>query len=426
MAAVLAHVEGEPDPTPRDGGLGRPPLRDPLPLDAPTALPDAHTLALFVADRDARTAGVEALSALPVPDQADAQAHHLIHLASLWSVGGVRGAAAHILAGRANALSTELARRRRTGGHNVLDAAALVIASLTWPALPHARSRLGRAQVQLGRELTELARTGAGALWPSELAEIVWSALLAEAWLRETGPGLPAHATGAAASLASHLVSVLGPLSHMPGASQRNLLPLGACPLPHTIARLLHRWGHAAGPVPDDEDAAVGTLVGGSSRIAAPEPEELPDKRWRLRCWRGMDVAVTWRSLRRTPSRLWFAPRLGALRWHWGDLLVLGVDSTRGSLSQARVDGQRVSLAANEAVAIRLEQGRATIDLTPGDPLQLQLDPRWEVRPEADGLDGAVAGARLQLRGDASVRWRPAGHGSVTVSGEGRVRIELR
>jgi len=139
-----------------------------------------------------------------------------------------------------------------------------------------------------------------------------------------------------------------------------------------------------------------------------------------------MDVAVTWRSLRRTPSRLWFAPRLGALRWHWGDLLVLGVDSTRGSLSQARVDGQRVSLAANEAVAIRLEQGRATIDLTPGDPLQLQLDPRWEVRPEADGLDGAVAGARLQLRGDASVRWRPAGHGSVTVSGEGRVRIELR
>jgi len=308
----------------------------------------------------------------------------------------------------------------------VLDAAALVVASLSWPALPHARARLGQAQVRLAEGLSRLAGEDAGSLWPSQTAELVWSALLAEAWLRESGPGLPARATGATASLAAHLVTVLGPLSHLPGGLHRQLLPLGSSPLPHTLARLLQRWGHPVGAVPAQVDSAVEALVGAPPPPASPLPEALPDKRWQLRCWRGLDVAVAWRLLRRTPSRLWFAPRLGALRWHWGDLLVMGVDSSPASLSQARVDGQRVRLAAHDASAIRLEQSRATLELRHGEQLRLQLDPRWEIATEADGLCGATSGAKLQLRGDAGLEWHVEDPASVAVSGEGRVRIELR
>lgn len=453
LRAALRRAGPAIDDSPTDGGRGDHPLGA---ADLPVGLasgPDATALAslgeaaLRCGRGEAEGLGM-ALSdlGLPSPAQAGTVACRLIHLAALACWARPDADASGRIGGAAQAHIAWLKRERPLDERDpdaTLSAAALLIASRAWPALPSARDTTAQALTLLPSSARSmLGSDGAPLGDPSAVARALWALALARAWGERSGVVLPDAAMGAFLGGSTSLWRLAGDSGRLPatGSPVPALLPLSSLPLPLTLRSLSIAWGLEEDALPTTWDPAVDRLLGKPARPDTSEPATVgamgPDGTWALWPWRTTGLAVAHSRIKGSSSRAWFRASDGRMQWDLDDRsLVIG---QRGPalMVVARVDGPQARIIAippgTDAKAddrperdISWRQARMVVVDRGVDRISWELGPDWSLEQgEKAEWQARHGGRTLVVKLDEeSWRWTVSGR---RIEGQGQATATVR
>ncbi len=440
-----------------DGPLSVPPQRWDAPGDTATEARTAHRhgwfaeLARRAANGDAQAgagaiAGLEGWLRFDLPGQGGGWTHptdaavRVVHWAAGLSWLGASAPAPLVAAAAGSAawhiryLEATLPLGRHDGHRRVAHHVGILVAALTFPAIPNARSAWTEAAAALASELDALTmgdgsdKGGA----PAFLAQSVWLTAIAIAVARANGAALPSHATAAWARAVAFLdrLSGEGRLPSLGEAPFGDILAVDSPSLPTSLRTLAVGWGldgGEAGAGPDPRARWFGHSV--STTVAAP-------KGWSVWSFAGDGITIASMPVRGESFRVILAvgaasggphahdtplqlladlgqrplladPGSGVREREAHDGLVLvGFEPGEAHLLVARVDGKKARLEGSAT----LGRGR----LWARDVLLNQQ--RLRVTDRLEGVGGAVTltwtlGADWQIEG-AACAWtlRAGGH----------------
>ena len=321
-----------------------------------------------------------------------------------------------------------------SGHQRVAHHVGLLVAGLTFPALPEARQAWSEASSRLGAGVDALTfadgsdRSGA----PAFLAQSLWLVAIAHAVARTNGVSLPARAMSSwsrGVAFLDRLANENGTIPALGEAPFGEILPLPGVPLPGSLRTLSNRWGlDACDPAPLDARACW---------FLRREPEAGPRapgaRHWLAWSFPQDGLAVAVMTVRNEPLRVVVAagsqsggrlahdaplqvlvdvgarrlladPGSGQpLREHHDGLRVRGAAPSRVQLRVARVDGKKARMEGSASLGggavwcrdVLLNQQRVRVT----DRLEGRggtVDLRWTIGPDWS-IEGE--GGKYVLRG---------------------------
>ncbi len=450
LRAVLRQATPDVDATPVDGGRGPQPLGEPDLASFDTGPLGGLGQAALAAGRGTSTgldgaiawiAGDRAGEGADWADPADV-AVRLIHLAAVqaWTRPDPGQRAA--IGGSARAHAVWLIRERPFDDADdavCLGHCALVIAGLSWPALPEARDWTGVGLAGLRTSAPALVgNDGApAASSPLAAARALWALALTRAWCRAAGAALPVDAVGALVQGANALWRIQGDSDDLPrlGAPVAGLLPLSDHSIASTLRDLLLAWDLDEGEAAADRPDPAVLRLAGRTADAAAEPMA-PDNDWQLWSWRGAGVAVAHARIKGARGRAYYQQQDGRFQWELDGVPLLSGQRHPARLEIARRDGAKARIIAcppgqdtfaddrperdillQKARVVVTDRGVDHIEWSLGEGWDLALDDKgnWAgeqdgrtmvVKLDDDGWTWTVRGNHIEGHGDPTVAVR--------------------
>ncbi|MCK6507687.1 hypothetical protein L6R53_30690 [Myxococcota bacterium] len=340
----------------------------------------------------------------------------LVHLAAVQAWSPLDASAAATVGGSALAHARWLVRERPLDDQDpdaTLAQAALVIAGLSWPALPGARDWTGNGMAALKSTTDGLVGPdGAPRSEPAAAARALWAVALARAWADANGMATPAPVLGALLRGATCLWRLVGDSPDLPASASAPpaLLPLSSAPLSGTLRGLALCWGQDDGEGGVPADPAVQRLA---ARSPSPAVRAMaPDDEWRLWSWRSTGMAVAHARIKGCAGRGWFRQQDGRVQWDLDGLPLVTGNRAPARLVVARVDGPKARvIAVPPGIDTRADERpeREGWSLTPADKHEwtaTQGDHTLVAKFDEEGWSWSVDGRRIVGVGDPAVAVR--------------------